>query len=74
MVCLPIRNGNPNHGTQFIIDSHPTDQPDGHWDVEINGPLVDGQKPDITVTPSIHAVGIYHGFLTNGVLTDDLGG
>lgn len=29
--------------------------------------------PTISATPSINAVGRYHGFLTNGVLTDNLG-
>lgn len=29
--------------------------------------------PTISATPSINAVGRYHGFLTNGVLTDNIG-
>lgn len=61
-------------GTWFGIDCHPTDKPDEAWNVEIVDALVHGTKPDITVTPSMHAVGIYHGWLTNGVLSDDLGG
>jgi hypothetical protein len=34
------------------------------------GWTVTGDAPNITVTPSIHHVGIYHGWLTNGVLSD----
>lgn len=33
---------------------------------------VTGEAPNITVVPSIHLVGRYHGFLTNGVLSDPL--
>lgn len=73
MVVLPIRGPHRIGGTQFIIDSHPTSDPEGNWEVQIEGSFVDGQKPDITVTPSINALGIYHGYLTHGVLTDDLG-
>lgn len=41
-------------------------QPDG-W-------VVTGAPPDLTVAPSINAQGTYHGFLQNGVLTDDCEG
>ena len=33
-----------------------------------------GDPPNVTITPSINAVGTYHGYLTNGALTDDLEG
>jgi hypothetical protein len=69
-VCVPTRTG---RCTPFCIDSHPTDKPDAAWQVTIAGELVEGERPDITVTPSIHCIGLYHGFLTNGVLTDDSG-
>jgi hypothetical protein len=32
---------------------------------------VTGEAPNITVSPSIHAPGLYHGWLENGVLSDD---
>jgi hypothetical protein len=73
-VCLPFRGSRLGGATPFCIDSHPTDQPDGAWIVTIVGLLVHGAKPDITVSPSIHAVGLYHGFLQHGTLTDDLDG
>jgi hypothetical protein len=68
-VMVPTRDG---RCTPFCIDSHPTNQPDGAWAVTISGDLIEGQKPDITVQPSIHCIGLYHGFLTNGVLSDDM--
>lgn len=37
------------------------------WDVS-------GEPPNITAKPSINYQGVYHGFLTNGVLTDDVEG
>ena len=60
-------------GTLFGVDQHPTGNPDGGWAVTIVGPMVNGQPLDITVTPSLNAVGIWHGFVTNGWLTEDLG-
>lgn len=38
------------------------------------GWTVSGDLPRISATPSIHVIGRYHGFLTDGVLTDDLEG
>lgn len=38
------------------------------------GWTVTGELPDITVQPSVHQIGRYHGFVTDGVLTDDLDG
>lgn len=74
MVMLPVRDAElPEHGTNFIIDSHPTGDPEGSWTVDVVGPLEVGEKPDITVSPSIDCKGLYHGFLQHGVLTDDLG-
>lgn len=35
---------------------------------------VTGDPPNITVSPSINAVGDYHGWLQNGVLSDDCEG
>ena len=39
-----------------------------------NGWTVTGTPPLITVHPSIHAVGEYHGWLQSGVLSDDIDG
>jgi hypothetical protein len=38
------------------------------------GWTVTGELPAITVSPSVHQLGRYHGFVQNGVLTDDLEG
>lgn len=55
--------------TVFCIDSHPTSDMKSHWDVTVAmESLVIGGRPDITVNPSIHAVGIWHGWLQGGVL------
>lgn len=55
--------------TPFCIDKFPTHKPDEHWDVTVDlESLVVGQKPIITVNPSIHLVGIWHGWLQNGIL------
>lgn len=35
---------------------------------------VNGDPPNISVSPSINAVGDYHGWLQNGVLSDDCEG
>lgn len=74
VVCLPEREQGFARVTTFCVDCHPTSDPDGGWTVEIVGPLVHGEQPDITVTPSINATGSYHGYVTHGVVTDDLGG
>jgi hypothetical protein len=55
-------------GTPFCIDGLSTakNQP---WDVTVDmASLVVGEKPNITVHPSIHLVGIWHGWLQAGVL------
>ena len=48
----------------FCIDSAVSD--------ETRGWTVTGEAPNITVSPSINIVGLWHGFLTSGILTDDL--
>ena len=66
-----VRADGTLRGTTFIIDDHPTDQPDGGWEVHVDlSSLVIGQRPLITVSPSIHLVGIWHGWLAGGVLTN----
>lgn len=38
------------------------------------GWAVTGNGPNITVSPSINCIGTYHGFLVNGVISDDCEG
>lgn len=38
------------------------------------GWTVTGEAPNLTVTPSINVEGVYHGFIQNGMITDDLEG
>ena len=66
-----VRPDGTLRGTTFIIDDHPTDKPDSEWVVDVDlQSLVVGQRPLITVNPSIHLVGIWHGWLAGGVLTN----
>lgn len=64
----------------FCIDTHPVNpdeppDPSKAWTVAVDlASLVIGAKPLITVSPSIDCKGAYHGFLTAGTITDDLGG
>jgi hypothetical protein len=39
-----------------------------------NGWTRTGDPPNVSVTPSINCKGDYHGFLTNGVVSDDVEG
>lgn len=39
-----------------------------------NGWKVEGEPPALTVTPSIHCAGVYHGYITDGVIADDIEG
>ncbi len=38
------------------------------------GWAVVGDLPNVTITPSINYVGVYHGWVQNGVITDDCEG
>lgn len=54
----------------FCLDAKASGESHGNgWKVSIEGDLVDGQQPKITVSPSINCVGSYH-----GVITDDCEG
>jgi len=53
-------------GWLFVVDGNATSGAGG-W-------TVSGEPPNLTVTPSINIVGCYHGWITNGVLTDDCDG
>lgn len=64
-VKLPTTGGN---GGWFSPDQPATDNAEGRgWEVT-------GQAPNITLSPSINIVGDYHGWLQNGVISDDLEG
>lgn len=57
-----------SEGTPFWIDSLSTEKHEP-WGVSVDlNSLVIGQKPIITLTPSIHLIGIWHGWLQQGVL------
>lgn len=47
---------------------------DGNGGYKDNGWTVTGEAPNITVSPSINCQGRYHGWLQNGVLSDDVEG
>lgn len=73
-ICVMIQSRNPEWVFPFWIDSHPSAEPEAHWEVTVDlATLVDGQKPAFTVHPSIKADGAYHSYLTDGVLSDDSG-
>lgn len=69
VVMCPMGDATAHHNcTPFCIDS-PATSGAGYWDVTVDeATLVVGQQPLITVNPSIHLVGIWHGWLHNGVL------
>lgn len=56
-------------GYPFLIDSKYSRSPIGG-----DGWTVTGEAPNITVSPSINRVGFYHGWLKNGILSDDVEG
>lgn len=66
-VCLP-------NGTHWMIDNRFADG-NGGW--KENGWTITGEAPNITANPSINSMSPnngYHGWLQNGILTDDLEG
>ena len=70
MVVLPDRRGG---AVRWCIDSHPTDDAAAAWEVKVDlDSLVIGQRPLVTVSPSIRCRWVYHGFLADGVLSPDL--
>lgn len=55
-------------GQEWIIYSYASGpEPRHKWQVS-------GTPPNITVSPSIHQVGEYHGFIRDGIITDDCDG
>ena len=61
-------------GVIFLVDRIPNESDRTGWTVTIIGDLVDGQKPNITVTPSISCKGSYHGWIKFGSISDDCEG
>lgn len=55
-------------GIDFCLDCR-ADCPGGEVGWQITGTL-----PNITVSPSLNVLGVWHGFLRDGVLSDDLNG
>lgn len=39
-----------------------------------NGWRVEGEPPNLLISPSINLVGVYHGYIQNGVISDDCEG
>ena len=73
MVMLPSMYC--KEGDRFLLDRIAGDAADKHgWTITITGELVSGQKPNITVAPSINSEGSYHGYIRNGTITDDVEG
>ena len=70
LVALPC-NYSSGPGLQvFSIDSQCYERERGYYE----GWSVDGEPPRITVAPSINIVGSYHGYLREGVVSDDVEG
>jgi hypothetical protein len=59
-------------GRSWCVDQRAYNHSQGGWCGE--GWSVSGEPPLITCSPSINLQGSYHGFLQNGVLTDDCEG
>ncbi len=55
------------YGNIWAMREPSTQTPPTNWNVS-------GTPPLVSATPSINFVGIYHGFVTNGVVTDDCEG
>ena len=73
MVVVPSVHS--TQGALFLVDRRGHASPKGEgWAVVINGPLVVGQRPDVTLMPSINCVGSYHGYIRNGIIADDCEG
>lgn len=71
MMLLPSKNC--KEGDRFLVDRKAFGTEAG-WKVVINGQLIPGQKPNITISPSVNCEGSYHGHIKNGVITDDVEG
>lgn len=75
MVALPSTSGSDDWVNVFLLDRFDGDNPKSEgWTVVIKGELVDGQKINMEVSPSINCVGSYHGHIKAGMVTDDCEG
>ena len=71
IIAVPGKSSR-KHGYRLIpIDEH---YQRGPGTVETHGWTVTGEAPNITCSPSINAVGDWHGWLRGGVLSDDVEG
>lgn len=69
MVMLPGRTTSGEVTSwPFCVDSKARDE--NGW--KANGWTVTGEIPNLTVSPSINAKGVYHGWLQGGVISDGL--
>lgn len=57
-------------GTAWNVDTHYG----GRYENDAPGWTITGEAPRITAHPSVNVQGSYHGWLTDGVLSDDLDG
>ncbi len=64
-ICVRLPDGTP-----WVVDQSFGPQGGGGKP----GWMVTGDVPTITARPSVHMIGSYHGWLTDGVLSDDLDG
>lgn len=73
-VILPDRRHPTERGYGFCVDSAFSNSPEGEgWYVECDPEkLRVGERPPLTVMPSINVEGVYHGFITDGIIHDDL--
>jgi len=59
---------------EHICPDHRFGKGDGSGEYKEDGWTVTGDAPNITVSPSINATGRYHGWLQDGILSDDVEG
>lgn len=76
MIALPAKSGSPDWFVDFIVDrTSSKDGPGGPgWKVTIVGELVDGKPANITLAPSVDCGGEYHGYIREGMVTNDCEG
>jgi len=62
----------------FCVDWMPVSKDvfgeDGGWDVSISGDIVNDHPLCLTLEPSVNVGGIYHGYVRNGIIGDDVEG
>lgn len=56
----------PGANNRFCLDTKST-ATNGYWQCS-------GAPPNVTVHPSINVVGVYHGWIRDGVISDDVEG